>query len=454
MAVRRPIQTLNLALGGEQSIEAGKINIPQGKCMPELPHRLTFSLNNTSGGAIVLTEAQRIAVLDHLKLTMRGAVENGPSHEPHTDVKFSRIRDIEREVLREECVGFEDTVTGLKRSLPNAAITTAEVTVSVPTGRNNRIKELAQGIGVGPSQAKVYELGYKVPGAVAGLPAGVTITNIKIEPFPDLDPCVGDPLVLFTAIKESSFSGTLLALPDGLAECAYLKDHDHVNTTLTQLKTGFDDEVIMDRSEPQQYLAQIQKAPDAFAAADISDRVTYLNTLPQQVSLVAEPERVHTGRFFFEDSLETLGNISYGYFHRPIMAPGDYAAWHAFVSAQRQGKTVRGVSTFAVRGLAGKVHDRFAPYFGVTFFVESDSQYQQFPAWWGAAGEKLAMYIPETGRVQLREAVKRHRAAGNGQVASKALDAAAVALPTAVQSGRGLKRGSPARTAFEAKVMG
>ena len=411
-----------------------------GKCAPELEIRLTLGLNNTSGGAITLTDAEKRLLLSNFACTLKIRGKEVPINNENLDV----VQDLGRSLLKARPRAYSDTTDGLSKQLPDADVTTVEVGIRIPTGRNRRIRQFARNVGMGASQCKAVSLEVRQNAAVA-FKAGVAIDSASFEIRPVEESCVGDPWIPLPHIVNVNQVGRDVVVPKAGLLLAILETSAvHSATTLTEFGAMVDGEVIAERTDTEANIEEfLMGNPDLPSAADLSDVATALLQLPDDVDLEQDPQSVYTGTFRLLDPTNLLATKVLRAFIVPLEEESYWKEAHKHVAAANPGKFLRSPMLYAVRGLDGRVHDRFQPYLGAVFFERGERQAEQFASLEGAVGQEPQLFTPEHAKAMIAEAKRLPAVLQErliGQVASSA--------PGAVANTRGGKMGSTVRAAI------
>ena len=425
-----------VAGGAGINMPAGTIDLLPGKCAPELEVKLTIGLANASGGAVVLTDAEKRLLLKNFGATLKVREKEIPINNKTADV----IQDLGRALLKARPRAYADSTDGLSRSLPDGATTSVEVGLRIPTGRNRRIRQFARNVGMGKTQAAAVQMEVRQNAAVA-FKTGVTIASATFEIRAVEESCVGDPWVPLPEIVEKTETSRDVKLDNpGLLLVVQETTAVHLSTSLAELSVMVDGEIIADRTDAEAFLEDALTDTELPTAADLSDVVTVLHQLPGAVDLETDPQSVYTGTFRLLDPSNQLATKNIRAFIVPLPDAAYWREVHKYVAAKNPGKFLRSPMLYAILGLDGRVHDRFQPYLGAVFFQAGERQAEQFASLEGASGQEPQPFVPEHVKAMAAAAkqlptVMQERVLG--QIASSA--------PGAVENSRGGKMGSPIR---------
>jgi hypothetical protein len=447
MAVRKSLEQLVFdAVGQTKKITRGQLEIPKGKACGDIRLHFTVVLANDSGGNAALTKAQQRSYLSGWEFSL----SYGPGNKlkPYASVDGADMRNVQRELCGFDVEGYGDTSTGLEKTVNNGATGTCVFAIRIPTGRDFKVPGWKRR-GMGPSQCRTVIL--EVKRAADTLPTGWTVdTDPVVEVYTTEYSAKGDQFVVLPQFEDQVVRGKRFYLEDGLPRLVAERTAAHASTAFTEFNSRVDEEVVCDQTEPAQFVQDYRDDELLSSEMDISDIYTLLHVLPREI---ADKKDILTGRFFFEQPQGDQDDIDYLALRYPILSEDQWKAILKEVSTDIREKDIRMVAHYALHNLAAAgVPDRFQPYEGYTFFDSDDAEYEQFPGLWGSPHAEPVPYVPISIKNRVQEGKKQAEANGEMKAAKRILRRNAMAIPGAVQSGRGSARPSATMGQFAAVI--
>lgn len=432
---KKPISLSLPSDGSNDSVPRGDIDIPKGAACKGLRLKVTIPINNTSGGAVTLSDAQKQTLL----ACFIGTVTFGPrgTLKPYVAALWTVFNRACRWLYGTEIEGYTDTSTGLQRSLPNSATTNVTCYLVIPLGY---FWKLYRGglLALGRTQMRTLQL--DVRRTSSAILANVVISGtVTIDVMPDLVPCKGDPVSPGIFYEEVDDARKTVELSEGMPFVVEERTATHASSTLSNFTLKIDDLEVHDQVSPAEAITEQNDIPNYPAEAAPTDRTTHLYTIQSQGG-AAELKDLPTGKPKITQNVKDLATIKLSQFYVPIQSPEDVSAMMEFaVGKKGRGKTVRGVSTQLTEDLKLGRHQAFvAPY----NLVDQDAdEFERFPGPVAEAGKKVDVAIPNTVIDAARARIAKHRANGETKAAENVVAELAATIPGGVQSARGFKRG-------------
>lgn len=431
-------------LGSTDQVKEGTLAIPKGKGVVGLRCKLTIPLNNTSGGPVTLTDAQKRAVLSHLSFLM----EVGASkQQPYKNLAGDKIRMLQRVCFGSEVENYTGTVNGLQTALPNAATTNVVCWLLVPTGRFWTLGQARNLFAMGRSQCRTVMLQLDRGGAQpAGLPAGVIISGtITADVQPHMCSMKGDRYSYLPEYREFTIRDFFHEYTDAqLAVLIAERTAVHASTTITKVNLTMDGEEIHRDISPADIITEYNDVPNLPAESQISDLVTFL----YQWTPDRELRELPTGMVRVEQPNKDLADFLLAYYGWKVIKKADRDADLEKVANDVRKKTIKAVSVVPIDGLT--VPSRLAAFMPAQLVDADDAEYHRFPGVGVPFLGKAEVYIPP----QVLDAGKRAiAAAGSNDVLKDAVRRGlAATIPGASQSARGFTETSPIFRQIESEL--
>lgn len=433
ISLRRERESVSFSANNQtRTLERGKLSLPKGKCMPWLALEFEHELSNASGSAVTLSKAQKIALLASFELTFASGKDG--KDKPYEAIALDRMRDAARAILHREVEGFDDASTGLAQEIANSGSETVTYRVLVPTGAIQAVKQWRRR---GMGRTQVESVTMQIRRGTLTLPTGVTSGDVTCRIVPVEASCKGDKRIVVAPLIESAVASRRLMLEDGLPLAVWETSAAHASTALTEVTTHVDDEVMLEQTAPGDYLSAVQGDPNLPTDADVSDRVTVLYSLPGEI----DAHDVPTGRFKFYDGQNDLNSsISYVAIVLPYRELEKIQAELRYAASHERDKELRAVATHVLED--PEAPSRIAPHYGYTLFDAQDDEYDRYPGTWAVPNAEPMPYVPQHILEPLQASVESLEKKNAKRAAQELLNRTSLMVPGAVQSGRGIGKGS------------
>lgn len=444
----RKLSTLTLT--GQRTsdkLQRGKLELAKGRGCRAVGLKVAININNVSGGAVALTDAQRQTLLGGLELTLSYG-KNG-RRKPYAGMSFARLQRIARYLLGSEWEGYTDATSGLARSLPNAATTKVEFYAKVPTLVLWQDKKMRKLLGMGRTQAKSMELELKRQ--VDALPAGCTISgNVTVDVFTDDYSAPWDRYGYLPEWHEVDEVDRVVRLPAGLPLLVTERSAAHAASLLSDYSLSIDGELVDERVSAAEAITGYLDTPNIPAEASLTDRETILYAIGADVAF----EDLPTGGVRIEQHKKDLATFQAGALIAPIVPDTEVREDVAeFAGAKYRNKTLKAVSIATVLGV--DLPKRLAPFVPFVLFDSDDQEFERFPGMVSASGGPAEVFVPNSLLASARALVAQHEANGEHRAAENAIRDLALPIPGAVQHPRGFSaQGSVVLDQVRAAVRG
>ncbi|OJT24305.1 hypothetical protein BO221_14105 [Archangium sp. Cb G35] len=417
-----------------QKVKRGTFELLKGKVMPVMLCKLTVPIANSSGGAVALSAAERKTLLSLFILTLTHG-RNG-HRKPFNALPLDKMRQLGRFAVGQDVAGWDNTSTGLARSLPNGQTTAVEFWSLIPTGMLHQLRG-GQRVwkGVGRSQASTIEIDLKYSSAAVA--SGLAISgNVVAEFVPLAQSAKGDRADYFAEYIEVEEKDKVAKLPPGLPLLITELSAAHAASALSSFQLEIDGELIHDNVSAADVLVELEGVnPELTAEASITDEVTVLYAVvPGQ-----EWKDLPTGAPRLEQLKKDLSSVTLGYYYVPIVeeekVKGDVATFANF-----RNKPLRAVTLAAIEGL--KNPDRLAPFEPFRLLDMDDAEFEKVAGLYAQPGsDSVAESIPPTVLARARAMYNQHLGEGETKSADDIVKQLTRAAPGGVQNARGLGKG-------------
>lgn len=425
--------------GARGQLTRGNLNLDKGKVMKAMRCKFTVPLNNTSGGAVTLSDAEKQALLADFLF----AVSYGPDgkFKPFDNVDGARIHREARFAFGSEIEGYTDTSTGLQRSLPNSATTNVVFYMPIPLGwlwflepSDSRL------LGMGRTQSKSVQV--EISMTSTAVRAGVVASGtVQIELFPQTESCKGDPWGAVPYWRQNDTANDEIEGPEGLPLRIVERTAVHASSSLTSINVKVDGEIIHETINPQDSITEYNDLALATASGSLTDRETVLYAVgPSPGATLAD---LPTGKPYVKQVVKNLSTFAAGYLYLPTISADDVKAALQYATSSSRPKELKASSLRVVRG--GRGGNRLDSMLGFILLDRDDREFEQFPGLVLAPGEsEPRIQVPDGLADRVKRTVAAHDAAGESKAAAEVVKQLASAVPGAVSSARGLgKGGSP-----------
>lgn len=432
------IHTIELTgAGSRKTMTRGSVlELDKGRKMSGMRLKFTVPVNNTTGGAVALSDAQKQALLDQLSFWVNygssgqhKAFEAEPGSRMHREARFAYGSEIE---------GYTDTVTGLQRSLPNTATTNVTFYLPIPLGKLWFLPPEAQRLfGMGRSQARTLQIEIALNGLAIAANLAINGT-VTAQFFPETESCKGDPWGAVPHFRKFDSTSDTVSLTEGVPLRIVERTNVHASSALTNFGLKIGEEVIHESVSPQDTITEYNDNAYANAAGSLVDRETILYALAPGLDLRELP----AGSPQFRQYTKDMSTVQLAQLFLPVLEKGDIEDALAFaVSAGARKKELKAVTIAAARGIA--LPERLAPVLGVVFFDTQDGEWERFGGLKRAPGDASAsVVIPEGLRDRAQKLFKLHDAANEKKAAESVVKAVTATIPGGVPSLTGFGAGA------------
>ncbi|KFA86698.1 hypothetical protein [Archangium violaceum] len=417
-----------------QKVKRGTFELLKGKLMPVMLCKLTVPIANSTGGAVALSAAQRKTLLSLFILTLTHG-RNG-HRKPYNAISLDKMRQLGRFAVGQDVAGWDNTSTGLARSLPNGQTTAVEFWSLIPTGMLHQLRGGRRvWTGVGRSQASTIEIDMKY--SSAAVDTGLAISgNVVAEYVPLTQSVKGDRASYFAEYIEVEEKDKVAKLPPGLPLLITELSAAHAASSLSSFELKIDEELIHDNVSAGDVLVELEGVnPELTAEASITDEVTVLYAVtPGQ-----EWQDLPTGAPRFEQLKKDLSSVTLGYYYVPIVETNkvqeDIATF-----ANLRNKPLRAATVAAIEGL--NYPDRLAFAEPFRLLDQDDIEFEKVAGYYATPGsDAVAESIPPTALARARNLYNQHLGEGEAKSADAIVKQLTRAAPGGVQNARGLGKG-------------
>ncbi|QRN92840.1 hypothetical protein JRI60_26895 [Archangium violaceum] len=442
----KSISTLTLTGPNTSDMLArGKLDLDENRLMQGIRCKVTFPIQNTSGGAITLSDTQKQSLLDGFRVKLSYGKSN--RRIPYNLLSLTRMQRIARLLLGSEWEGYTNSSTGLARSLTNGTTTQCVLWVVIPTGYLWNDRDFVRFFGVGRYQAKTMQLEWKR--GTDSLPSGCAFNgNITVEVFPDDFSCAKyhNRFTYLPEWQEVDEIDKVARLPRGLP--LYLSEDSAVqlSTVLSNIEVRIGEDVLYTDMSAIDGMIQKLDVPNAPGESYLNDRETPLYwPLTPDVRIKDLP----AGEPRLRQITKTLGTAKFRGLIMPIPGEDEVREDIQDVAGKTiANKTLRAVNLARVLGLQD-YPDHLHAYAPMVFFDQTEPEFEQYAGLVSDAGrlfetgEAASVFIPASLLERARGAYAQYRANGEAQSAEGVAQQLALQLPGAVQDVRGFaSRGS------------
>lgn len=428
----------NLSFTGanqKQQITRNTIDIPKGRILKNLRCKFTIPLANSSGGAVVLTDAQKQTLLDLFSFSLNFG-KDGMRKSIDQQVG-SRVHRFSRYCLQTEIEKYTDSTNGLSTSLPNSATTSVIAYVNVPVSLAS-VLELNRLTGMGRTQARSAQLEIQLGSSLTVLTGVVISGTVSVDVFPDTKPCKGDVYGAVPFFRTSDTSADEIESPEeGIPLLAGERTAVHASSTLTSVNVSIDQELIHEAVGPADIITEQNDNMLQSSAGMISDRITILFQVQPGDSL----RDLSTGKVKVKQVVKNLSTFLGEWYFLPRITEDEVTAALQHATQSARNKQLKAISQGKVRGVM--LADRLEACMGFQLVDRDDREFEQFPGMVLSPGESTpVLMIPDSVRARATSGVAALNASGEQKAADKVQREIAAAVPGAVPSTRGFARGS------------
>jgi hypothetical protein len=388
-----------------------------------------------SGGDAALTEAQVRTMLEGFDLSLSYGANQ--QHKPYNKVNWKVLGELARFGLGSYFEGYSNSSTGLRRTI---ASTATEVTFYL------RVPFIAMGWqdqsrlnlwGVGPTQAAtmVFEMRQNT----VTLPTNFAISgSVTIDVIADEEACAYDRWTYIPEYLEMSETNRVAAtLPAGFYAFILDRNAVHASNSFSDVTLTMDGLTILDKVSLAEAITRYRDTRAYFPAeADLSDYWTLWYAVAPGTPLNSVP----SGKPVLTQNTHSVATMLLSLWYHPVVSE---AAVDADIAEMSR---IRGVPTFVIVGAEALGYREVpkAQRFALPLILvgEQDRESQQLPSKVARPGSAPIIFVPPTVTAAVNARAAAQSANGEYVAAEDTKQAAALTVPGAVQSTRGLKRGS------------
>lgn len=416
---------------GTASTQPGTFSLPSNRKIRGVRLVSRVPINNTTGGALTLTDAQKQTLLSLVRVNLRYGVRGQPVlGVAGTDLR--RVDELARFAIGSEMEGYSNAVTGLARTLPAGAVTTVNFHEVIPTGKLWFLPPSEDRIGIGPTQSRSLILDVTRTGVTAvGTGLSIAGQTITVDVFADDDASKGDMFAFPPTWTEAQSSDLNVTTDDGLHLLVTERTTPHAASALTNVSISVDGDVLVDQMSLQDSIARYNDAPTLPSIASVADRETLILATPNTVRLAD----LTTGRVTItQNGGMQVTPFLLGDYYMRVRARAELDAELINVANVR-GRKVKLVSLVAVEP-ALSVSERLMPFLPMYVVDEDDAAYGALPGLECVPNGQPRVVVPPMALQQA--AAVRSRTGATGDLVARSI---AARIPGAVQSGAGFSRG-------------
>lgn len=431
------------SLTGSQTnvtFERGSIDLEPGRKMLAAVLKMTIPVQNSTGGALALSDANRQLLLSLFLINVTCGAKSMILQQPYQNVDFRRIHTIARECFNKEVKGYADAVNGLATSMANNATTNEVLYLPVPLGQAWWLRgDYRDMWGCGRSQSKLIEIFIKQTGTA--IAAGWAINgnvSIELEPYcVDSAADVWSPLPVY---EEKDEVNKRLELPGGLPLSLHERTQPQASDPLTGVSLSIGNHKVFQLLAAADRAFQFEMAQGLTASGYPSDRETVIY-------------EVTDGEVSFEDSwsgaptlvqdIKDLATFKAAYFYVPVLDPEKLTKHVDYVAKNIAHSNVKFVSMADATGM--KVPDELRPYVPYNIYREGDVEFEKFAGMAGFTDDTMPrVAVPKSMLARSKRLVADLTEHKEVAAAADVAKRVAVAVPGAVEDTAGLKKGNSA----------
>ena len=414
-------------------IKAGEFEVSKGMNATCMRLKVTCQLTN-SGTARPLTDAERAAflssVMDH---TLKWGA--GQQHKPRSKVSMQRERLFVRQMLGSELEGYNDSATGLARSIGSTATTVQWWQRIYLTGANKDPATNAL-FGVGPTQAKTITVDLRRGNPT--LPTNFAMSGaVTVDLYADEFPSKYDRVCPIPIWYEFQEANKVAKFQTGLTLYACELSAPHAASVLSDVTFAIDGLTLYEKVSVQDVISVWLDTPNYWSENQTFDAETVLHQLLPGQLIRDWP----TGMPTLTQETKTLPTGNYGQLFVPVMTEDEIKKDVALFAASK-GRRISGVSLPVMLGTRLPDNIRFAmPY---ALLDEDDSEFDAYPGIVCEPKSDPALYFPAGVSAKAKALVELNESVREYRTAEKMRKELASSIPGAVQDARGWGRGSSA----------
>ncbi|MFT3836736.1 MAG: hypothetical protein QM723_07050 [Myxococcaceae bacterium] len=438
--LRNKLTQLQIAAGssGGQKAERGKITIERGLKMLALYLKVVVNINNTTGGAVTLSDTQKQALLALFNMTLNMGPQ-GKTELIYSVLGFDKIQREARRSNWSEIEGYTDTSTGMQRSLPNGSTTAVTFYLPIPLGRQAWLQDRFVDMwGVGAFQAKTLELQVTNPGVTIAANLVVTgTTTIDLIPFAVKSEY--EVYSILPKIEQKNETDKKLVSPEGLHLALIEETNAMASCPLTNFSLWLDrpgepSKLLYDQLSAAEVNVWLQETSILPAAGLTTDRESMLFEFTDSDRPF---QKAVSGVLRVVQNNKDLATFAAKFVYFPIITEDDRDKAMQDICT-REGVAIKVTGLHAVEGWSIPHELAFAmPY---AIFTQQDAGFEQFPGLLYEPG-KLGptIDIPKHIGDAAKALASKHAAQGRQLSAQQVAEHLANAVPGAVQSSAGFK---------------
>lgn len=431
----KKLTTLTLsAQGSNQKMEKGKVTIETGKQLRALRLKVTAPIQNNTGGNAALTDAQKQALLAVFLYTMRYGATG--ARQPYQSIGFDRAHREFRYASNSEIEGYNDTTTGLGKTVTSGATSSLVFYLPIPTGLMWWMTERKNFWGMGQSQAMTLELELRRVGADVFATNWAINGAVTIDVIPDSQPSNNDRWTVIPEYIEQNETDKTVRMPEGLVLRISERSAVHASSVLSNVSVSVGSLLIHDQVSAAELITPYLDSPLLGAPGLITDRETLVYALNDDSQFSDLP----AGSGKVVQNSKDLATFLAGYLFVPIVSYKDLEAEIKNVAWNVRKQRVLAVSLATVNGW--KIPDRLMPFVPFAFFTDSDPEFELYPGYMCAPGSEPVVFAPAPVLARAKQTRAAQQASGANRGAADIVRQLSNAVPGAVQSPDGYDRGS------------
>jgi hypothetical protein len=424
--------------GTNITFERGTIQLEPNRKAVALMLKLTIPVQNTTGGALALSDANRQLLFSLFTLTLTVGMKSKVLQQPFVSHDFRRVHHAAREYFNDEIKGYTDSTNGLATSIANGATTNLVVFLPIPTGvawfNQGKFRNMW---GMGPTQCKLTEVFIRQTGTAIAANWAVN-GNVTVELEPYVVPCKGDQWSPLPIYEEKDEVNKLLDLPPGLPLYIHERTQVQASDPLTNLSLYIDGEKAFQQLAANDRACGIENAWQLTASGYVSDRETVIY---EQTDGETSFETMRTGAPRLVQDTKDLATFKAAYGYVPVLDPEAIAQHIDYIAKTERKANVKAVSYADVQRL--DVPDCLRPFMPFVLVGEQDKEFEQFAGIVGyvdATPPKVV--VPETLLKRVKASAAVHAANGEKLAAADVGKRVAAMVPGAVDNARGFSKGN------------
>ncbi|RJS26076.1 hypothetical protein DRW03_06350 [Corallococcus sp. H22C18031201] len=411
--------------GSTTQVKLGEVVVSKGSNATALRFKVSLQLTN-SGAVRGLTPPERVAFLDSFDYSLTWGA--GLQYKPRSNVSFGRERVIIRQMMGSELEGFNDTSTGLARSIGSGA-TTVEWYQRIHLCGTYKDPDTDSLFGVGPSQAASIQMDMRRLSPV--LPSGFAVSGtVTLDLIPDEFPSKYDRVTPIPRWHEFSEANKVANFLPGLTWYAVERSAPHVSTAFAEVSLSIDGWESYSRVTPGEYITRWLDVPNYTAENQTFDADTVLHLLTPGQRMRDWP----TGTLRLEQDRKTIATMQMG---QLVTEVADSSAIERDIAyfASKKGRRISAVSLPTLLGQ--EVPKNLLPFVPYALLDEQDAEFDRYPGLMAAPSEDPRIYFPGAVTARAKARVQMHESAREYLAGENVIRELAAPVPGAVQSPRG-----------------